>query len=77
MENCKILTKKEIYAMVKKPTIRETISLHRLCWFRHEQRVEGNRITKKVLYMNLESTRSRGRSRNRWQVEVRKDGSSY
>jgi hypothetical protein len=35
--------------------------------------MEENRITKKVLYMNLE-TRLRGRSRNRWQDEVREDG---
>jgi len=29
---------------------------------------------KKILYMNLEATRIRGRSRNRWQDEVREDG---
>jgi hypothetical protein len=39
-----ILTDKEIYAVVKKPTITETIRLHRLCWFGDGQRVEGNRI---------------------------------
>jgi hypothetical protein len=32
--------------------------------------MEENRIPKKVLYMNLESTRPR----NRWQDEVREDG---
>jgi hypothetical protein len=36
--------------------------------------MEENRITKKVLYMNLEATRLRGRPRNRWQAEVRVDG---
>jgi hypothetical protein len=35
-----ILTNKEIYASVKKPTIRETIRLNRLCWFGHVQRME-------------------------------------
>jgi hypothetical protein len=35
--------------------------------------LEENRIPKSVLYMNLESTRSRGRPRNRWQDEVRED----
>jgi hypothetical protein len=34
-----------------------------------------NRIPKRVLYMNLESTRLRGRQRNRWQDEVMEDGS--
>jgi hypothetical protein len=36
--------------------------------------MEGNRIPKRVLYMNLESTRPRGRPRNRWQDEVTEDG---
>jgi hypothetical protein len=71
-ENWRILTNKEIYAIVKKPTITETIRLHRLRWFGHVQRMEENRIPKRVLYMNLE-TRLRGRPRNRWQDEVRED----
>jgi hypothetical protein len=36
--------------------------------------MEGSRIHKRVLYMNLESTRPRGRPRNGWQDEVREDG---
>jgi hypothetical protein len=55
--NCRILTDKEIYAVVKKPTITEKVRLYRLCWFGDVQRVEENRIPKRVLYMNLESTR--------------------
>jgi hypothetical protein len=31
-------------------------------------------ISKRVLYMNLGTTRLRGRPRNRWQDEVREDG---
>jgi len=38
------------------------------------QRVEENRIPKRVLYMNMGATRLRGRPRNRWQHEVREDG---
>jgi len=34
--------------------------------------MEENRIPKRVLYMNLGTTR--GRPRNRWQDEVREDG---
>ena len=60
--------------MVKKHTIIEAIRLNRLHWFGHVQRMEKNRIPKKVLYMNLETTRLRGRPRNRWQDEVREDG---
>jgi hypothetical protein len=69
-----ILTNKEIYAIVKKSTVTEAIRLHRLCWFENVQRMEENRISKRVLYMNLETTRLRGRPRNRWQDEVREDG---
>ena len=36
--------------------------------------MEENKILKKVLYMNLETTRLRGGPRNRWQDEVREDG---
>jgi hypothetical protein len=73
-ENWRISTDKEIYAIIKKPTITEIIRLHRLCWFGHVQRMEENRIPERVLYMNLESTRPRGRPRNRWQDEVKEDG---
>jgi hypothetical protein len=36
--------------------------------------MEENRITERGLYMNLETTRLRGRPRNRWQDELREDG---
>jgi len=73
-ENWRILTNKEIYAVVEKLTITETVRLNRIHWFGHVQGMEENRIPKKVLYMNLETTRLRGRPRNRWQDEVRVDG---
>jgi hypothetical protein len=34
-ENLRILTNKEIYARLKKPTVTETIRLNRLHWFGH------------------------------------------
>ena len=49
-ETWRILTNKEIYAVVKKPTVTETIRLNRLCWFGHVQRMEGNRIPKSIIY---------------------------
>ena len=73
-EKWKILTNKETYARVKKPTTIETIRLNRLCWFGHVQRTEENRINNRVLYMNWGTKRLRGRPRNRWQDEVREDG---
>jgi len=36
--------------------------------------MEENRIPKRVLFRNLETTRLRVRPRNRWQDEVREDG---
>jgi hypothetical protein len=36
--------------------------------------MEENRITERMLYINMETTRLTGRPRNRWQDEVRKDG---
>jgi len=36
--------------------------------------MKENRIPKRVLYMNLGTTRVRGRLRNGWQDEVREDG---
>jgi hypothetical protein len=49
-ENWRILTNKEICAIVKKPTITETIRLNRLHWLGHVQRMEENIIPKRVLY---------------------------
>jgi hypothetical protein len=59
---------------LKKLTVTETIWLNRLLWFGHVQRMEGSRTPKRVLYMNLGTTRLGGRPRNRWQDEVREDG---
>ena len=73
-QNWRILTNKEMYARVKKPTIIEKIRLNRLRRFGHVQRMEENRIPKRVLYMNLGTTRLRGRPINRGQIEVREDG---
>ena len=47
----RILTNKEIYARVTEPTITETIRVNRLFWFGHVQRMEGNRIPIRVLYI--------------------------
>jgi hypothetical protein len=66
-----VLTNKEIYAVLKKPTITKTIRLYGLWWFGHVQKMEENTFPKRVLYMNLES-----RPRDRWQDEVREDGRS-
>jgi hypothetical protein len=48
-KNWRILTNKEIYAMVKNPTITETVKLNRLRWFGHVQRMEENRFPRKSI----------------------------
>jgi hypothetical protein len=47
-ENRRILTNKEMYAIVKKPTVTETIWLLRLHWFGRVQRMEEKIIPKRV-----------------------------
>jgi hypothetical protein len=61
-ENWRILTSKDIYAVVKTPTVTETVRLNWLPCFGHVQRMEENRIPKNV-YIDLETTRLRGRPR--------------
>jgi hypothetical protein len=73
-EHLRILTNTEIYERVRKPTITETKRLNILRWFGHVQRMEENRISKSVLYMNMGLTRMRGRPRNRSVDEVGEDG---
>ena len=46
-ENWNILTNTEIYAMVKKPTITETVKLNRLRWFGRVPRMEKIEYPKK------------------------------
>jgi hypothetical protein len=50
------LTNKEIYAIINEATITEKIRLLVLRWSGHVQRMEENRIPKRVLYMDLETT---------------------
>ena len=73
-EKWRILTNKEIYASVKKPTKIEKIRLNRLRWFGHVQRMEENRIPKRVLHVNLGTRKLRCRPRSRWKDEVREVG---
>jgi hypothetical protein len=49
-ENCSILTNEEIYAIVKKPTITETIRLNRLRWFGRVRRMSISISRKSIMY---------------------------
>jgi ribosomal protein S17E len=50
---------------VRPVSIIRTIRVNRLRWFGYVQRMEDNKKKKKVLHMNLETARLRGRPRNR------------
>jgi hypothetical protein len=69
-----IINPKENYVMVKKTTMTEAVSLNRLHWFGHVHRMEEDKIPNKVFYMDLETTKLKGRPRNRCQDEVKEDG---
>jgi hypothetical protein len=43
------VTNKDIYSVVKKTTITETVRLNRLRWFWHVQRIEESKIPKKSI----------------------------
>ena len=58
-ENWRILNNKEMYAVVKKLTVTETIRLNRLCWFGHVQRMEGNRIPQKGIIYEFGSNKAK------------------
>ena len=60
--------------VIKKTIITETVRLNGLRWFGHVQRMEENSIPRRVFFVNLATTKLRGRPRNGWQDEVRGDG---
>jgi hypothetical protein len=60
--------------LLKHPTVTDTIQLHVIHWFGHVEGMEENGIPRRLLCLNLEATRIRGRPRNRWKNEVVEDG---
>jgi hypothetical protein len=58
----------------EKNTRKQTHKNKKNVYFSAPQRIEENIILKRILYMGLESTRPRGRPRNRWQHDLSKDG---
>jgi hypothetical protein len=52
--------------------ILEVIEEKRLLWFGHVKRMPGNRLPLKILEWELEGTRRRGRSKERWIDGVRR-----
>jgi len=62
----------ELYSLYKEPNIVEDIKIRKLEWVGHIIRVE-ERIPKKVLNRNFQTTRPVGRPRTRWADVVQRD----
>jgi len=59
--------------MSKGENIVKRIKGQRISWLGHLERMEKDRMPKKIFTQELEGTRRRGRSRKRWKEEVERD----
>jgi len=66
-------TNRELEEMSKGENIVKWITRQRISWLGHLERMEEDRIPKKIFTQELEGTRRRGRTRKRWKEEVERD----
>ena len=66
-------TNRELEEMSKGENIVKWIKGQRISWLGHLQRMEEDRMLKKIFTQELEGTRRRGRPRKRWEEEVERD----
>ena len=59
-------TNRELEKMGKGGNIVQWIKGQRISWLGHLERMEGNRMPKKIFTQELEGTRKTGRPRKRW-----------
>jgi hypothetical protein len=59
--------------MSKGENIVKWIKRQRISWLGHLERMEEDRMPKKIFTQELEGTRRRGRPRKRWKEEVERD----
>jgi len=59
--------------MSKGENIVKWIKGQRISWLGHLERMEEDRMTKKIFNQEMEATRRRGRARKRWKEEVERD----
>jgi hypothetical protein len=69
----KIRTNRELEVLNKGETIVKWIKGQRISWLNHLERMEENRMPKKIFTQELEGTRRRGRPRKGWREEVERD----
>jgi hypothetical protein len=62
-----------IRGSLKVAPIRKKIKGNRLSWYGHVMKGEENHVTRRVMNMNVEGRRGRGRPKKRWNDCVRQD----
>jgi len=63
-------TNRELEEMSKRENIVKWIKGQRISWLGHLERMEEDKLSKKIFTQELEGTRRRGRLRKRWKEEV-------
>jgi len=66
-------TNRELEEMSKGGNIVKWIKGQRISWLGHLERMEEDRMPKKIFTQELEGTRRRGRPRKGWEEEVERD----
>ena len=72
-EEWKSRTNRELEEMGKGENIVKWIKGQRVSWLGHLERMEEDRVPKKIFTQELEGTRRRGRPRKGWKEEVERD----
>jgi len=63
----------ELQQISKGENIVKWIKEQRISWIGHLERMEEDRVPKKIFTQELERTRRRGRLRKRWKEEIERD----
>jgi len=66
-------TNRELEEMSKGENMVQWIKGQRISWLGHLERMEEDRMPKKIFTQELEGTRRRGRPKKRWKEEVERD----
>jgi len=66
-------TKRELEQMSSGENIVKWVKGQSISWLGHLERMEEDRVPKKIFTQELEGTRKRGRPRKRWKEEVERD----
>jgi hypothetical protein len=69
----KIRTNRELEELNKGENTVKWIKGQRISWLGHQERIEEDRMPKKIFTQEMEGTRRRGRRRKGWRKEVERD----